>query len=149
MPNKPPKLIAIDHDDYHAEFVGKTVDGRQFFLTTPFEPAIGDKAGEEFVALYLFDKKGALLEARIDSLGPRDSMDEAARQQLHERRLSEIEPVKSQRIKIAPFSVEKFGTVFGLVLRTPEDEDDDWAVEAQPGNYMAFFEPWDSGEYDT
>jgi hypothetical protein len=24
-----------------------------------------------------------------------------------------------------------------------------WAVEVQPGNYMAFFEPWDSGDYDT
>jgi len=24
-----------------------------------------------------------------------------------------------------------------------------WAVELQPGNYMAFFEPWDSGDYDT
>ena len=24
-----------------------------------------------------------------------------------------------------------------------------WAVEMMPGNYMAFFEPWDSGEYDT
>jgi len=23
----PPKLLAIDHDDYHAEFVGKTADG--------------------------------------------------------------------------------------------------------------------------
>jgi hypothetical protein len=31
----------------------------------------------------------------------------------------------------------------------PEDEDDEWAVEMQPGNYMAFYEPWDSGDYDT
>jgi len=41
------------------------------------------------------------------------------------------------------------GTKFGLVLREPEEEADPWAVEMQPGNYMAFFEPWDSGEYDT
>jgi hypothetical protein len=45
--------------------------------------------------------------------------------------------------------VERFGTTFGLVLRQPEDEDDPWAVEVMPGNYMAFFEPWDSGDYDT
>ena len=32
-----PELIAIDHDDYHAEHVGRLPDGRQFFLTTPFE----------------------------------------------------------------------------------------------------------------
>ncbi|WP_424684234.1 hypothetical protein [Frateuria sp. YIM B11624] len=149
MPSKPPKLIAIDHDDYQAEFVGKTADGRQFFLTTPFEPAIGGKAGEEFVALYLFDMKGALVEAKIESFGPRDTMDEAVRQAFHKKLLSYIEPVKYQRIEVAPFSVEKFGTTFGLVPRTPNDEEDEWAIEAQPGNYMAFFEPWDSGEYDT
>jgi hypothetical protein len=36
-----------------------------------------------------------------------------------------------------------------LVPREPEDEDDPCVVEVQPGNYMAFFEPWDSGDYDT
>ena len=34
-------------------------------------------------------------------------------------------------------------------LRAPESEDDGWWVELQPGNYMAFHEPRDSGEYDT
>lgn len=49
-----PALIAINHDGYHAEQVGRTPDGRQFFLTTPFEPG-----GREFVALYLFDAAGS------------------------------------------------------------------------------------------
>ena len=40
-------------------------------------------------------------------------------------------------------------TDIGLIVREPEDENDSWAVELLPGNYMAFFEPWDSGEYDT
>jgi hypothetical protein len=65
----PPDLVAIDHDDYHAEHVGRTADGRQFFLTTPFEPAIGGSDGNEFVALYLFDAAGKLLEAKIDEFG--------------------------------------------------------------------------------
>ena len=46
-------------------------------------------------------------------------------------------------------AIERFDTTFGLVARPPEDDDDVWAVELQPGRYMAFFEPWDSGEYDT
>lgn len=144
-----PALIAIDHDDYHAEFVGKTEDGRQFFLTCPFEPATRGRAGEEFVALYLFDKDGALLEARIDSFGTREAMDNSARQALCDKHLADLGPLEYQRIEVAPFAIEKFDTTFGLVLRAPEDEDDVWAVEVQPGNYMAFFEPWDSGEYDT
>jgi hypothetical protein len=38
MPSEPPTLIAIDHDDYHADRVGTTKDGTQFFVTTPFIP---------------------------------------------------------------------------------------------------------------
>ena len=58
--------MAIEHDEHYAEHVGRTGDGRQFFLTTPFEPAIGGQKGSEFVALYLFDGGGKLLEAKID-----------------------------------------------------------------------------------
>jgi len=35
------------------------------------------------------------------------------------------------------------------MAREPERENDPWVVEMEPGNYMVFFEPWDSGEYDT
>lgn len=149
MPEGPPDIVAINHDDYHAEHVGRTADGRQFFLTTPFEPAIGGSEGNEFVALFLFDAAGKLLEARIDEFGPRATLDHAARRLLYEQRLRELGDVSFERIEVAPFAVERFSTTFGLVLREPEDEEDVWAVEVQPGNYMAFFEPWDSGDYDT
>jgi hypothetical protein len=148
MTDGPPKIIAIDHDDYHAAHVGRTADGRQFFLTTPFKPAIGGRSGSEFVALYLFDAAGALLRARIDDFGPRATMDREKRRQLCEQRLQELGDLKFERIEVAPFLVERFGTTFGLVPRPPE-EDGGWWIEAQPGNYMAFHEPWDSGEYDT
>jgi hypothetical protein len=144
-----PKKIAIEHDDYHAEHVGHTKDGRQFFLTTPFEPAGPRGEGSEFVALYLFDADGKLLEAKIDNFGPRARMNDADRRRLYEKRLEELGPVTLERIEVAPFAIERLGTTFGLVIREPEQEGDPWAVEAQPGNYMAFFEPWDSGEYDT
>lgn len=149
MPSGAPELIAIDHDDYHAEHVGRTEDGRQFFLTTPFEPAIGGSAGCEFVALYLFDEDGKLLEAKIERFGPRAASDTARQMELCQAWLKELGDVSFERIEVRPFAIEKFGTKFGLIPRVPEDEDDVWAVEVQPGNYMAFFEPWDSGEYDT
>jgi len=63
--------------------------------------------------------------------------------------LQSLGKVSLERIEVAPFSIERFDTTFGLVLRHPEEDGDPWAVEVQPGNYMAFFEPWDSGEYDT
>ena len=149
MIDEPPELIAINHDDYHAEHVGRTSDGRQFFLTNPFEPKIGDQKGSEYVALFLFDCDGNLVDAKIEEFGPRGSFDDDKRRQCYERLLSELGDVTFERIEVKPFAIERFGTTFGLVPRKPEDEDDVWAVEMQPGNYMCFFEPWDSGEYDT
>ena len=149
MSDAPPKIIEIEHDDYIAKHVGWTVDSRQFFLTTPFEPPFGSGPGAEFIALYLFDTDGKLIEAIIDDLGPRASLDKSKARQLYESRLSQLGELRFSRIKVAPFSVHRFGIEFGLVLRQPEEEGEPWAVEAQPGNYMAFFDPWDSGEYDT
>jgi hypothetical protein len=149
MPSAAPKLIAIDHDDYYAEHVGFTQDGRQFFLTTPFEPAINGQQGCEYAALYLFARDGEFLEAKFENFGPRATQDVEQRQAKCEELLQSLGQVSFERIEVAPFFVERFGTVFGLVLRPPEDEESPWAVEAQPGNYMAFFEPWESGEYDT
>ncbi len=145
----PPSRIAIDHDDYYAEHVGRTADGRQFFLTTPFEPGHhGEDDGQEFVALYLFDPDGKFLEARIDAFGPRARMDRETRRAAYLGRLAELGKVTFTRIEIEPFALDRFGTTFGLVPRAPEGDDDTWWVTVEPGDYMAFSEPWD-GVYDT
>jgi hypothetical protein len=148
MRNGPPKIVAINNDDYHAKHVGHTSDGRQFILTTPFEPAAGG-AGNEFVALYLFDENGQLINARIEEFGPRATLDDRRCREVYDAWLKELGKVRFSRIHVVPFAIERFGTTFGLVAREPDDDDDLWAVEMQPGNYMAFFKPWDSGEYDT
>ncbi|HTI68324.1 MAG TPA: hypothetical protein VMF06_00015 [Candidatus Limnocylindria bacterium] len=143
-----PTLIAINHDDYHASHVGKLPDDRQFFATSPFVPAVrGD--GREFIAVFLFDKDGHLLEARIDDLGVRAELDPMRAKSLFDLRISELGPVRYERIEVRPFELERFGVGFGLIIRNPEEEGEDWWVELQPGNYMAFHEPWDSGDYDT
>jgi hypothetical protein len=76
-------------------------------------------------------------------------MDEQAWRGAYDQRLRELGPVKIGRIEVKPFAIERFGVTFGLVPRPSDIPGDSWAVEAMPGNYMAFFEPWDSGEYDT
>jgi hypothetical protein len=149
MANGSPDLIAIDHDDFYAAHIGYTPEGHQFFLTTPFIAPDAGHEGSEFVALYLFTAAGDLMEARIDDFGPRSRMDKEARKQCCEQHLRDLGQVAYGRIQVKPFVVERFGAAFGLVVREPEDEDDVWAVELEPGNYMAFFEPWDSGLYDT
>jgi hypothetical protein len=144
MSTSRPESIALDPDEDYARYVGHTAVGRQFFLTTPFEPG-----GREFIALYLFDSSGRLIEARIDDLGPRATLDREARRALLDEWLRDLGPVERHRIKVAPFTIERFGLQFGFVPRAPEEDDEPWTVEAQPGSYMAFLEPWNSGEYDT
>jgi hypothetical protein len=149
--NDVPARIPIAHDDHYAARIGHLKDGRQFFVTTPFVPPLGSNAGREFIAVYLFDAAGTFPEARVDDLGVRSNVDEGAARTLLEKRLAELGPLSYGDIEVQPFSVERFGTTFGLVPRPPDDDDDDDSppsVEMQPGNYMAFFEPWD-GTYDT
>jgi hypothetical protein len=134
MPSQPPNLIAIDHDDYHASRVGRTKEGKQVFVTTPFIPALGDEPGREYLAVYLFDPTGKLSEARIDDLGPRAQLDRDAARMLLKTRMTELGPIDYGRIEVQPFAIERFGTTFGLVPRAPEDEGEDWWVELQPGN---------------
>lgn len=149
MNDRAPELIAIDHDEHHAAHVGTTADGRQFFLTTPFEPAVGGNPGSEFIALYVFDRAGKLVEAKIENLGPRATLSQEKLEALRAQWLRGLGGIELGRIEVRPFAIEKFGSVFGLVPLEPEDPDDPWVVEAQPGNFMSFYEPWDSGEYDT
>ena len=149
MQSEPPALIAIDHDDRHANRVGNTKDGLQFFVTTPFVAALGNEPGREYLAVFLFDLNGKFSEARIDDLGPRATLNREEARRILEKRMAELGPLEYGRIEVQPFAIERFGTTFGLVPRAPEGEEDGWWVELQPGNYMAFHEPWDSGEYDT
>jgi hypothetical protein len=148
MSDGPPEVVAIEADEYAARHVGRTADGRQFFLTTPFVGAYGKEAGREFIALYLFNNYGELLEAQIDDLGTRKALDKTKARLLYERRLGELGEVTFGRIEIQPFELERFGVVFGFIPLAPDDEEGDWSVIVQPGNYMAFFPPW-NGDYDT
>jgi len=146
-----PRLVALDHDDYSAKYVGRTADGRQFFLTSPFVPAeeVGTPTGREFLALYVFDAKGALLSAVIEDLGPRSLVDQAAAAKRHDELLASLGETTFNQIAIAPFRIERFGVEFGFIPQPPEEPGDDWSVIVEPGNYMSFSPPWDSGEYDT
>lgn len=149
MTKRCPKRVALNPDEYAARFIGKTADGRQFFLTTPFVPASAGDPGREFLALYLFDADGRLIEARITDLGPRASLDPARAKSLHKEWLSSLGATTTYRIVVRPFTVQRFGIAFGLVPAPPEEPGEDWQVTAEPGNYMAFSPPWLSGEYDT
>lgn len=144
-----PDRISIFPDEYHLPHVGKTSAGLQAWLTEPFVPTMGSDEGCEYVALYLFDGAGKLTSHTIKSLGPRAALDKGEAKRVHAELLESVSPLLPEGIVVEPFSVEHEGIEFGLIPREPEDEDEDWTVEAQPGNYLSFYAPWDEGEYDT
>jgi hypothetical protein len=113
-------------------------------LTTPFVP--GER---EFIALYVFDKAGRLRSATIDDLGPRETMDEAARLARRDALLASLGPVEYGRIRVAPFRIEMFGVEFGFIPQPPEEPGEDWSVIVMPGDVMCFSPPWSRGWYET
>ncbi len=149
--SKPPKRIRINHDDYYASLIGKTKDGRQFFITQPFVPW-----GHDFVACYLFDKDGAFIDAKIHDLGKRNAdmlpgnalIDDGNVATVQKQMLAELGDTKFCNIQVCPFAHAWNGITFGLITQAPQDDDDEWNVIAEPGDYMAFYSPWD-GDYDT
>lgn len=143
------EAIVIIHDDYHARHIGETGE-MQFFLTTPFVPAGANTDGCEFIALYLFDAFGEFIEAKIENLGPRKDLDRDIAKARYDEILNSIDDPTFCDINIEPFSVVKFGVEFGLIPVKSEylEEGEEAPLEVQPGNYMAFFPPWD-GYYDT
>jgi len=151
MAKGPPKTVTLRPDDYHAEYVGRLDDGRQFFLTMAFVPADtrGSATGREFLALYLFNKAGRLVSATIDDLGPRSKLNHETRIARRDALLTSLGTIKRRHIRIALFRLEMFDVEFGFIARPPESRGDEWRVTVEPGDYMCFWAPWSSGDYDT
>jgi hypothetical protein len=149
MKSKYPSKILIRHDDHHAQFMGRLSDGSQFFLTTPFIPATHNE-GCEFIALYKFNSNGEFLSAQIEKLGVRKLLDPKSADAKFHLILSNLGELHYGDIIIQPFELKKFGVTFGLIPIDSEfvENEDDLCLELRPGNYMAFYPPWD-GYYDT
>lgn len=148
MSKRPPAFIALDPDDAYAKYVGNTADGRCFFLTKPYVPAPPGKPEHDYLALYLFDEDGGLLEARIEDLGLRTQVDVNQARALRAAMLASLGMYTPGRIFIVPFRVERFGVEFGLIAHPPKRPTDEWHVTVEPGHYMTFSPPWDSGVYE-
>lgn len=143
-----PSRIRIKPDNHRAEWVGRTADGKQFFVTNLFvarDSFLGIK-GCEYVAVILWDKDGSFLELRLDTLGPRADLNGAQVMGVIEERIKELGDIKLQEIVVAPFQEVREGVEFGLIHFRDSDSFE-W-VELMPGNSMAFTPPWD-GRYDT
>jgi len=144
-----PVSVLMATDDYHLKHFGRTEDGMVLWIGSQLNYDSKNQDTTDYTFKFVFDSSGELVSSLIETIGKRNS----AKSEVFEEDMSALidenpifEPV-SEMIK--PFKVVHEGIEFGLIVREPETAEDVWAVEFMPGNTMAFFEPFDSGFYDT
>lgn len=100
--------------------------------------------------LYIFNDEGVLVDAQIETLGPRNELMPDQAESVYDIFLSNLGYFELGDIQIGPFCVEKDGVKFGLIPNDPEleGEANDLALEMHPGKYMSFFPPW-NGDYQN
>ncbi len=65
-----------------------------------------------------------------------------------DRLLATLGEVTYGPIRVAPFLVRQYDTVYGLSHSGPEDPFEPWLASFCPGCYMQFTQPWDAGTYE-
>ena len=132
----PPTRFRIVPDDYHVPYAGTAEDGRRFFLS--------DELGTPetaYVGLFLWHADGTFDEvkvARYDGGKGRDDLVEA--------RLDELGDYDLEPIVVEPFTREVDGETFGWELR---EYDGDYSLDIMPGDFIAYYAPWDGLDYST
>lgn len=144
-----PKKIRLVTDEYHLQNLGKLGDGTFFLVSSQLYYDHAVKHTTDYLCRFDFDADGNLIENKIIKLGVRGEFNHEDGVKEHLKLMPEKDSYGPADVSIKPFSIEFDGLNFGFIPRVPEDKEDVWAVEFMPGNTMAFFEPWDRGDYDT
>ena len=145
--------IRLIPDKWHLQDVGKLDSGALYWIDVQLNSEGGDT--RDFVATYVFDLDGTLIWNDIEDLGLRSNSNLQGVSPIISRHREKLGPGQITDISVHPFSVNAHGLVFGLVIRKPEPDDENWQddegpyVDAMPGWTLMFYPPWEEGLYDT
>jgi hypothetical protein len=142
----PPARITLVPDDYHVPYAGTAEDGRRFFLS---EELFDEKSS--YVGLFLWTSDGVFDEVRVDPTGrpeglPAQQAAPAGAEELVAARLAELGDYVLEPIEVEPFLEKVDGVEFGWRV---DEFDGDYSVNVEPGNFIAYYAPWDGLDYDT
>lgn len=143
---KLPDRFRIVPDDYHVPYAGTAADGRKFFLSDElFSP------GTAYVGVFLWNADGTFSEVKVDEVrraagAPPGQAASAGADHLVAARLAELGQYVLEPIDVEPFSVERNGVTFGWVGSEIEGST---SIHVEPGDFIAYYEPWDGLGYDT
>lgn len=141
-----PERFTIAPDDYHVPFAGTAEDGRKFFLSQELF------AEDSYVGLFLWYPDGTFDEVRVDPVPRPDALPPgqagpAGADELVAARLAELGDYVLEEIEVEPFIEQVDGVDFGW--RLGQYDGGDYFINIEPGNFIAYYDPWDGLEYDT
>ncbi|GAA1717801.1 hypothetical protein GCM10009809_12160 [Isoptericola hypogeus] len=141
-----PERITIVPDDYHVPYAGTAEDGRRFFLS---EELFDMETG--YVGLFLWKSDGTFDEIRVTAVSGREGLPPgqagpAGAEEVVPSRLAELGDFVLEPIEVEPFTQDVDGVTFGWKV---EQYDGAYSVNIEPGDFIAYYEPWDGLEYDT
>lgn len=151
-PGERPERFTIVPDDYHVPYAGTAEDGRRFFLSESlFTYRHPEGGSSSYVGLFLWHPDGTFDEVRVDTLErpegvPPGQAVPAGAEDLVEARLAELGDYVLEPIVVEPFLVKVDGVRFGWRVSR---FDDDFTINVEPGDFIAYYQPWDGQEYDT
>lgn len=104
------------------------------------------------MGLYLWNADGAFAEVRVDTVGraeglPPGQASSAGADDLVERRLGELGDYEIEPIVVEPFTTTVDGVIFGW--KVDSYDDGTYWIGILPGDFIAYYAPWDGLEYDT
>lgn len=142
-----PERFTIVPDDYHVPYAGTAEDGRKFFLS---EELFDDDTA--YVGVFLWTADGVFDEVRIDAVDRPDGLPpgQAGRSgagDLVATRLAELGDYVLEPIEVEPFTEEVDGVTFGWNL--DQYDDGSYFINIEPGDFIAYYAPWDGIGYDT
>ncbi|HZX03441.1 hypothetical protein [Kribbella sp.] len=141
-----PERFRIVPDDYHVPYAGTAEDGRKFFLSDELFAG-----GSGYVGLYLWKADGTYDEVRVEEVRrtpgvPPGQAASAGADALIESRLAELGKYVLEPIDVEPFTTKIDGVTFGWALGQYEGA---YSIHIEPGDFIAYYAPWDGLGYDT
>jgi hypothetical protein len=142
-----PERFTIVPDDYHVPYAGTAEDGRKFFLS---EELFADDSA--YVGVFLWKADGTFDEVRVDAVDrpeglPPGQAGRAGAEDLVEARLAELGDYVLEPIEVEPFTQDVDGVTFGW--QVDRYDDGTYSINITPGDFIAYYAPWDGLEYDT
>ncbi len=153
FPSGTPERFRIVPDDYHVPFAGTAQDGRRFFLSNELFGSRHDSdSTSSFIATFFWNSDGSFESVDVSEVDrpegiPRAQAIPAGPEDALNRMILKLGDFTLEPIEVAPFALDTDGVTFGFV---PEEIDEDTiSIQIQPGNFIAYYEPWDGEDYDT